>query len=139
MRRSGRFKLEFSLSSGNAFISNTRTVRIFSGLDAGLSARRGGFVGYKYVIVNNFAADAAGICRERKLGMLENSHSVRELWEKIARVLQGSLHDSTYDHWFKPVVPVEVSDQTLTLGVSDDFFADSIGRASCRERVLVVV
>ena len=56
--------------------------------------------------------------------MLENSHSVRELWEKIARVLQGSLHDSTYDHWFKPVVPVEVSDQTLTLGVSDDFFAD---------------
>ncbi len=57
--------------------------------------------------------------------MLEsNQITVKEIWQAAARYLKNKLHAPTYNHWFKPIVPVSREKDTIVLGVSDDFFAD---------------
>lgn len=57
--------------------------------------------------------------------MLEsNGITLGELWESAIRILKNDLHSETFNHWIKPVVPIAIKDNSVTLGVSDDFFAD---------------
>ncbi len=57
--------------------------------------------------------------------MLEgNDITVKEIWLAASRYLGSKLQRATYDHWFKPIVPVSRRNDTIILGVSDDFFAD---------------
>lgn len=48
--------------------------------------------------------------------------SVSAIWEKAARKLREQLTEDTYDRWFSPLVPIELSDSTLRLGVPNEFF-----------------
>jgi len=56
--------------------------------------------------------------------MDNNSDAVRQLWQQAAGILKKNFHNATFNHWFKPIVPIRLEDDTLVLGVSDDFFAD---------------
>ncbi|MDD3118701.1 MAG: chromosomal replication initiator protein DnaA [Victivallales bacterium] len=57
--------------------------------------------------------------------MLEgNQITVREIWQGATRYLKNKIPAPTYNHWFRPIVPVAMEKDTIVLGVSDDFFAD---------------
>ena len=57
--------------------------------------------------------------------MLEgNQITVREIWQTAARYLKNKIQAPTFNHWFRPIVPVAREKDTILLGVSDDFFAD---------------
>lgn len=56
--------------------------------------------------------------------MFNAGDTVVSLWQEAARILKSNLHSATFNHWFRPIVPVAMDHSTVTLGVSDDFFAD---------------
>ncbi len=45
-------------------------------------------------------------------------------WSRIAAKLRSRLAPVIFQQWFANIVPVDVEEQELHLGVSDDFFAD---------------
>jgi chromosomal replication initiator protein len=45
-------------------------------------------------------------------------------WTKTCELLKKRLHQATYEQWFGNIVPVRFDGEQITLGVSDDFFAD---------------
>ncbi|MDD5698213.1 MAG: chromosomal replication initiator protein DnaA [Victivallaceae bacterium] len=49
---------------------------------------------------------------------------VVEIWQVAAARLQQQIHLTTYEQWFQNIVPLTLNENTLVLGVSDDFFAD---------------
>ena len=56
--------------------------------------------------------------------MLKGISDVNIIWERACGELKKKVSLQTFEHWFSPIVPVAVKDGTITLGVSDDFFAD---------------
>lgn len=55
--------------------------------------------------------------------MLEESYDVKKAWMKTCDILKKQICLETFDHWFQPIVPVNIDDKNIVLGVSDDFFA----------------
>ncbi len=56
--------------------------------------------------------------------MLKGDLEATEVWRSASERLRRQLHEATYGQWFENIVPVKLFDSLLTLGVSDDFFAD---------------
>ncbi len=54
----------------------------------------------------------------------DNKYTAGELWEKASCILKDKLHQEAFSQWFRPVVPVDIKNDSVVLGVSDDFFAD---------------
>jgi len=54
------------------------------------------------------------------------SNNVKEIWTKACSVLKNTpeLELSTYEQWFMCIVPISVTEEEITLGVSDDFFGE---------------
>jgi chromosomal replication initiator protein len=55
--------------------------------------------------------------------MLEESYDVNTAWGKACEILKKQICLETFDHWFQPIVPVNIDKKNIVLGVSDDFFA----------------
>ena len=45
-----------------------------------------------------------------------------DLWNKVIEALQGELTPHVYERWLKPVRPLTLEGDHITLGVPDDFF-----------------
>ena len=81
--------------------------------------------------------------------MIENDHI--GLWNRCLQMIHDNLPETTFNTWFKPIVPLKYENKALTIGVPSPFFYEfleekfadllratlnkQIGRASCRERV----
>jgi chromosomal replication initiator protein len=55
--------------------------------------------------------------------MLDNNPCVQEIWDSACLFLKD-ISLSTYEQWFRSVVPVSIKGSDIVLGVSDDFFAE---------------
>ena len=44
-----------------------------------------------------------------------------EVWGEASKVLQGMLNPDLFTRWFLPIKPVEIKDDTLVLGVANEF------------------
>ncbi len=56
--------------------------------------------------------------------MLSTQLSVVDIWQATCNILQEKMHEASYNQWIKVIVPIELKEETLTLGVSDSFFGD---------------
>src|SRR5437773_871526 len=45
-----------------------------------------------------------------------------QLWKDASKVLRGMLNPDLYARWFAPIKPIELTDDTLTLGVANEFY-----------------
>lgn len=52
--------------------------------------------------------------------------SAAEIWAIAALRLHKKLHENTFQQWFANIVPVQMEDLQIQLGVSDDFFGDCL-------------
>lgn len=50
------------------------------------------------------------------------SHA-RNLWGEACKILEGRLCRTAYEQWFECIVPLSADEGSISLGVSDDFFA----------------
>ena len=50
--------------------------------------------------------------------------NVADIWQVAAERLQQQIHVTTYEQWFQNIIPVTLNENSIVLGVSDDFFAD---------------
>ena len=50
--------------------------------------------------------------------------NVADIWQVAAERLQQQIHITTYEQWFQNIIPVTLNENSIVLGVSDDFFAD---------------
>lgn len=55
--------------------------------------------------------------------MRETASSVNLLWEKACDILRQKTQAKTFDQWFSSIVPISLNEDQITLGVSNDFFA----------------
>lgn len=60
--------------------------------------------------------------------MLECNSDIKELWGKVCAIARDRLSIESYEQWIHPIVPLSVKGAEITLGVSDDFFADWLTR-----------
>ncbi len=44
-----------------------------------------------------------------------------QLWKDASKTLQGMLNPDLFSRWFAPIKPIELSDDTLVLGVANEF------------------
>lgn len=56
--------------------------------------------------------------------MLKGISDLNSIWEKACDELKKKVSPQTFDHWFSPIVPVGIKEDSIVLGVSNDFFAD---------------
>ncbi len=56
--------------------------------------------------------------------MLEEKYDVNNAWKEACNIIKEHICGETFDHWFQPIVPIAIKDNSIILGVSDDFFAD---------------
>jgi chromosomal replication initiator protein len=56
-------------------------------------------------------------------GMEQTELSVNLLWEKTCGNLRQKTQEKTFEQWFSGIVPISLNEEQVTLGVSDDFFA----------------
>src|SRR5436190_12057298 len=47
--------------------------------------------------------------------------SHNQLWKEASKTLQGMLNPDLFTRWFVPVKPLELKDDTLLLGVANEF------------------
>ena len=52
--------------------------------------------------------------------MIENEHV--ELWSRCLKVIRDNVPETTFDTWFKPIVPLKYEDKALTIGIPSPFF-----------------
>src|SRR6266849_10485880 len=45
-----------------------------------------------------------------------------QLWRDASKILQGMLNPELFTRWFAPIRPVELSHETLVLGVANEFY-----------------
>ena len=45
-----------------------------------------------------------------------------QLWKDASKILQGMLNPELFNRWFAPIKPVESNDDTLVLGVANEFY-----------------
>ena len=45
-----------------------------------------------------------------------------QLWRDASKVLQGMLNAELFDRWFAPIRPIDSKDDTLVLGVANEFY-----------------
>src|SRR5271169_2872392 len=45
-----------------------------------------------------------------------------QLWCEASKILQGMLNPELFNRWFAPIKPVEVNQDTLVLGVANEFY-----------------
>ena len=50
---------------------------------------------------------------------MTNSHN--QVWKDAGTALQGMLNADLFSRWFAPIRPIEIKDDTLVLGVANDF------------------
>ena len=55
--------------------------------------------------------------------MIENEHV--ELWNRCLHVIRDNVPETTFDTWFKPIVPLKYEDKALTIGIPSPFFYES--------------
>jgi len=48
--------------------------------------------------------------------------SHEQLWKDASKVLQGMLNRDLFTRWFAPIKPIEISNETLVLGVANEFY-----------------
>ncbi len=56
--------------------------------------------------------------------MTKNKIEIGDLWSQICGILKVKYQPANFNTSFAQMVPIEVSDSTLTLGVEDDLFLD---------------
>lgn len=56
--------------------------------------------------------------------MSEPSDISIKIWEKTLEGLKNQVSDQTYNAWFVPISPLKLQEDTLLLGVPNDFFKD---------------
>ena len=49
------------------------------------------------------------------------THSHDQVWKDAGKALQGMLNADLFARWFAPIRPIEIKDDTLILGVANDF------------------
>ncbi len=47
-----------------------------------------------------------------------------ELWDKLLERLKGEVSDQVFNAWFMPITPLSASNETLSLGVPNEFFKE---------------
>lgn len=52
--------------------------------------------------------------------MIESNHV--ELWKRCLDIIKDNVHESAYNTWFAPIVPLEYEDKTLILQIPSQFF-----------------
>ena len=52
------------------------------------------------------------------------SHLAKEIWEKASSIIQSQVDGNTYRQWFSVMIPLEADEDSLLLGVGDEFFAE---------------
>lgn len=52
--------------------------------------------------------------------MNENDHVF--LWNRCLKMIRDNVPETTYNTWFKPIVPLKYEDKALTIGVPSPFF-----------------
>ncbi len=55
--------------------------------------------------------------------MKQTELAVNLLWEKACDILRQKTQETTFQQWFSSIVPISLNEAQLTLGVSNDFFA----------------
>src|SRR5271169_4495630 len=45
-----------------------------------------------------------------------------QLWCEASKILQGMLNPELFNRWFAPIKPVELTQDTLVLGVANEFY-----------------
>ncbi|OGW74816.1 MAG: chromosomal replication initiation protein DnaA [Omnitrophica bacterium RBG_13_46_9] len=53
---------------------------------------------------------------------MENVH--KELWDNLLNCIKSEVSEQVFNAWFAPIIPVSLSDDTLTLGVPNEFFKE---------------
>ena len=58
-------------------------------------------------------------------------NNVKEIWARACAILKShnDLKLSTYEMYFLPIVPIAISEDEITIGVSDDFFGELLMEA----------
>ncbi len=50
--------------------------------------------------------------------------SLSQTWQEASAILRRTLSEDTYTRWIAGIVPLEITDRSLRLGVSNDVFSD---------------
>ena len=53
--------------------------------------------------------------------MIENNQAIA-LWERCMNFIHDNVNATTYQTWFKPIVPLKYDNKALTIGVPSPFF-----------------
>ncbi|UDQ98003.1 chromosomal replication initiator protein DnaA [Lentisphaerota bacterium WC36G] len=56
--------------------------------------------------------------------MQNTQQPVVDIWQATCKILREKMHEASYNQWIKVIVPIELKNEDLTLGVSDSFFGD---------------
>ncbi|MFH1790439.1 MAG: chromosomal replication initiator protein DnaA [Candidatus Omnitrophota bacterium] len=59
--------------------------------------------------------------------MTAETSGLTALWDKTLKDLKEQVSDQTFTAWFCPINPLAMDDQSITLGVPNDFFRDWVG------------
>lgn len=64
---------------------------------------------------------------QRRSNLAENSFShPEELWDQTIEILKESINPRSYQTWFAPIQPIDVTESTIVLGVPNKFFHEWI-------------
>ncbi|MCK5033376.1 MAG: chromosomal replication initiator protein DnaA [Calditrichia bacterium] len=64
---------------------------------------------------------------QRKSNLAENILTTpKELWERTSEVLKETINPRSYQTWFAPIQPLDLTDSTIILGVPNKFFQEWI-------------
>src|SRR5579863_7291182 len=45
-----------------------------------------------------------------------------QLWRDASKILQGMLNPELFNRWFAPIKPIDLNQDTLVLGVANEFY-----------------